>query len=227
MVEAARRSGGRPRSPEGDPRRASASQCAASGGAGGTCGPPWATRGPVWHRTVSLVQSCAAARYWPVRQDRDRRSLATPRRWRCRAAPRAARRAMPHTQPGAAGVWRRRRAIAAVGWHGGSATLVGTKMRYGQEPASALAIAMPPRLRDTQWSRHQQRGDDLQWMITSGASPSSLRLPIAIRGRGGCDCGAVDVAGASAWVHPARERRGLGLRHLDGAVARDVAAGPG
>ena len=106
----------------GDPRRERAPLIAQRAMARGV---PVDPRGrpavPVWHRTFSLAQSRAAARCWPVRRDRDRRQPARPRRWRRCATPRAARRAMLRTQPVASGVWQQRRAIAAVGWHGGSA----------------------------------------------------------------------------------------------------------
>jgi len=87
---------------------------------------------PVWHCTVSRAQSRAAARCWPVRRDRDRRSPATPRQWRRRVAPRATL----HIQPVASGVWRRPRAIAGVGWHGGSAEAGAAPAPHGCRPAA-------------------------------------------------------------------------------------------
>ena len=81
--------------------RASAFQCAASDGAGVPVGSRGRAVVQVSRSTVSLAQSRAAVRCWPVRRDRDRQWSATPRRWRHRARPRAAHRTKQHTQPGA------------------------------------------------------------------------------------------------------------------------------
>jgi len=67
----------------------------------GTCGPPWAIRGPAVATHCQSRPSRAVARCRPARRDRDRRWPAMSRLWRRRAMPRVAHRAMPHTQPAA------------------------------------------------------------------------------------------------------------------------------
>ena len=54
---------------------------------------------PVWRDIINLARTRAAARPHRSHPGRDRRPLATSRRWRPRARSRAERRAKPHTRP--------------------------------------------------------------------------------------------------------------------------------